>query len=200
MAVETDSQYPQPSGQGLIEVLEASDCLRQTFFEATARYVQRPTSTNANRMATCANNASAMFMRALDVIVGDTGTDPDEKGQMIATLLKGDDRERVSIFSNLLPKRTGAFSEDPYDCEELSDLISTGLEMGDDDEVLVEASAQYHSNLAADVGKLTELVGDTPQAKFLRYGKLAGKHAFDVAKVGAGVTLGLLAARLVKDK
>lgn len=200
--MESNIQHNNPESPefGLAERLENFDLAQARFFNATEKYSRLPTDGNKVKISESARDMSQSLMVAMDIIVRDENINSKDKGLMITTLLKSEDQKRVSLFRAIINDNSVDFYEDPNDGKELSSAITDKIEDGNDDEVLDNIKTYYQVNLGIDLENLVDSITDSRNARYIKISKILAKHGLDIVKIGAGISLGLLATKVVGNK
>jgi hypothetical protein len=156
-----------------------------------------PTSANFDVMGAHILDVSDAFMQTASFIVDNPEIDDQEKSDLLAVILKEDDIKRVFHFSNLVPEKVkGIFKEEVTTRKDLAASIARNLEDAEPDEFKAHMAGHFQHNFELDLNKLMEAVESMPSAKLLTLSKAIGKHALDIAKITAGVTLGIAFSRM----
>jgi hypothetical protein len=196
MTPEINEGEPKPE-YDLLDLIDGLDVARNRFFEASKTYTSLPTSTHFDEMGEQILEMSEAFMRAASFIVDNPEIDTQEKSDLLAVILKEDDAKRVFHFSNLVPEKVkGIFKEEPISRKDLATSIASNLEDAEPDEFKAHMAGHFQHNFELDLNKLMEAVETMPSAKLLALSKAVGKHALDIAKITAGVTLGIALGKM----
>jgi hypothetical protein len=196
MTPEINEGEPRPE-HDLLDLIDGLDVARNRFFEASKLYTHMPTSANFDVMGAHILDVSDAFMQTASFIVDNPEIDDQEKSDLLAVILKEDDIKRVFHFSNLVPEKVkGIFKEEVTTRKDLAASIARNLEDAEPDEFKAHMAGHFQHNFELDLNKLMEAVESMPSAKLLTLSKAIGKHALDIAKITAGVTLGIAFSRM----
>lgn len=196
MSVDTRSETPfqEPESSQLHLLIGQFDLARGNLLYASERLAQRPLSKYADPVQTQGNSIVTIMEDITWAIIANPDESDTQKSLMLGTIIEEDDKLRVAGLSRIFE---GVFEESGQDRH----MIASGIEeLLARDDITQEAFVShliggYQANLQADLFRLQEAVNASSKAKLIRVGKLASKHAFDVLKTGAAVSLGIAVAK-----
>jgi len=188
---------PEPGEpNSLHELVAEIEVARGNFFEAVDKYTSFPTQRNAKGIETTADSHETAFLKSAEFILNDEENPVPERSTLIASMLKTEDRKRVDHFSFLCGDGA-TFSEDSECKEDISAALIEALQESTKQQVLEIVAVGYRAGLELDLNKLVEYAEKTRNGKVLETAWSIGKTAFDVAKIAAGVAIGM---RLVRPR
>lgn len=203
MSADTYGEIPTPSESTLAEALRIHDEALQELLDICGVYKTQPEIENQRAVQKIAEKTVASWTESIKLILEDEEIETVVKANMIATLMKGVDERRINHFEKLLGK------EDVFDRtneqEEIAAALLARFENSDlSMEVFILGLRQsYVTDLTLDLNRfLQEVVSlpETPENKIITIRRLVGRHVLDVAKVTAGVWLGIHLSRQTNKK
>jgi len=216
IATLEDGEQPE-----LFKILITQDETRAAFLDACVALAKMPGDPQATENITEHTIAMATHFRTtlVDIFKGSPG-DLDDHLASIATLLDEEARIRLAAFNHAIGEDIFKFSKE--ETEENGTLTQTLAAMfrdADSEEDFLDAVfAQYVESVEEGVNVFAGAVEDKNEAeqqgnqveqtdtievaesRRAKLARLAGQSALDIAKIGVGVTVGILVARrLSKD-
>lgn len=183
---------PDPEQIDLFELINTLETKRQTFFASSEKFARKPSDTSADALLGEAGQITEAIEHVTSFVIGDSRSEPTQKGNILATIIKDDDLKRVAHFNRL----TGGkyqFTPAPQSREAIAETITESL-TDDEENVddLVEALMEgYRNNMSVDLNEFINHINSRGDSRLVRLSRFAGRHALDIAKTSAAVAVGI---------
>jgi hypothetical protein len=189
--------YFEPEEGTFTEVIGALDHNRCQLFNLTEAYARRPSGSLIDSIDQASNNLETALTNAVDIILGDTDLNREERIRMVSSLYSEELDRCVCHFHNLssgrpifaepeLGENSIAKSMEQYVTEALQDI-----EEVDARDVIVEA---YMRGLNKDLAALFERRRVYPAKPNDSLPRNTGKSPVELVKVSMAVAVGVIAA------
>ena len=191
MSVDIHDEVPTPPSEtGLNKALEGFEESCGELLRACRMYMNLPVAVNLNAIKKAGEFSAAKWEASMASIIEDNTMDAAERAQIAATLLKDNDMRRFIYLGRIL-ENIKAFSSSADQDQMAASLEVQFRAEGVSDEIAIASLKQMYVNgLNVDLGVFLAEVEKQPRARAVKHGRIAGKHLFDVLKIGAGVWAG----------
>jgi hypothetical protein len=188
---------PQPEivdAPELIQVINTYDLARAELYTAFDDYAKAPNEENLDNMALCSLLTIRAFGSSVEAFGRAEPRDLEKRVELIAALMVGDDIERVGRLQGITKCTHFKESRADVDPDIKGRLMSAAL---DGDAGFNEAVASmYLGSVDTDLAHFIDHFVEQPNeeselSRTQRVARAVGKTAFDVAKIGAGVAIGI---------
>lgn len=187
-----------------VEVVHELVNAQHEFLDAAALYFVEPTLENQGIVPITAANMARRMSNCLEYITVNV-SEEDERNESILELILEEEARHVEVFSQLHPCEK--WDKQRYTRQEIREIIVAIFANEEPELILSTLLQNFVYGVQADLDHLCAnvLVAAEPEAPSVERGRHAllrtiGKHAFDIAKIGAGVTAGILVAKSLHRK
>lgn len=196
MSVDTHDEPPIPSPETLLtEAIRKFDDTSHDFLKACRNYKHFPLTKKLKDIEVTAAGTTQPWVDLVTTIVEDDTIENLDKAQMLAGLIEENDRQRVTYFEKLLDKE-GSFARTTAQETVVGFLLDELTDANYEPRRFIQTRKNYYChNVDVDVNKLLEGVKESPQARSIKIGASLGEHALDIAKLNAGVWIGIKLSR-----
>lgn len=207
-----EPELPEEEIPELNIVIARFDQARHEFNAAAEAYGSDPSASNQSTLGLCGSLVVRSFRQSAGAILK-AETDWSARASILCNLLLQEDEDRVNVFRKFIPcpdfetlRESGADSEDEDTLESRIRDLAIDADGEEFAQEIVEAfSTAVQEDLNHFVGHVQEmhqettpnplLVEKAPKPSLLR---TIGEHALDIGKIGAGVFIGILAAKQLR--
>lgn len=198
MSVDASGETPDLPEISFHESIQKFDEAHQKLLEACASYREIPSPENQEVVQDAADTTIKLWTKSMELIVGDDQIELDEKTNILGTLIKGVDELRIAHFEKLLGKEK--VFQPINDQNEIAAALFAQLDNNEfpPEAIVLGLHQSYVKDLTVDLNRFLKEVTSIPEplenlGVIMR--RTIGKHALDVAKIGAGVWLGIQLSR-----